>query len=565
MSTARTRACSRASFGFASLGFVVLVSATAAGALTPVGVPTQAGSQLTIASETDLGAVTSITHGGGGDAGIASAPIPGGARTGTLLWSRHHVDPIYTSCGIAGAGGPVFAGTYLNAPRQVEAIPIDGDGTPDWVSGGTGLFVDASRSGLVLAAIDFDASDSSAVISEWRPGSATPLWSYTVHPCRSLTYQGWASRKPIQVSDDGSTIAVAVTMYVGPDQVGRLFAFEAGSGTPIVDWPFPSGNVVATAISPEGGFVAMAGWPTLYVYDVAGDALRWSGPIGSGNDALAISAAGQYVAWGWTTLSIRTWNGTSYALHHSMSAGASTYVGQVAFSPDDLFAVTWDNGNTTPNAVAVETYDLATPALRWHYDYQGTPPSTHVDIPSSMLFTESGDHLVVGSWGGSFPEVHVFDALDPDPIYTLDTAGSVFDVDVVDASGGGVLVSACGKSVHAGTGGRGGDLYLIAVTPVVAVEPAPPGAGPELVSGPNPFRTGTTMRFTLPAAVHYTLTVHDATGRLLRRFDGASPTGTGTVHWDGRDGSGRAVAPGVYFARFVSGTTERTERLTRAR
>jgi flagellar hook assembly protein FlgD len=43
------------------------------------------------------------------------------------------------------------------------------------------------------------------------------------------------------------------------------------------------------------------------------------------------------------------------------------------------------------------------------------------------------------------------------------------------------------------------------------------------------------------------------------------PRGAGrhVVEWDGRDGAGRAVAPGVYFARLVVGPEARTARVVR--
>lgn len=470
---------------------------------------------------------------------------PGGDRESLLLWDHHYDDPIYTSCGIAAYGGPVFAGTFLNPPMQAEARDLL-TGAPLWASAGTEFYVDACRTGFVLAAVDFNNADSTAVISEWRPGSATPLWSYTVHPCRSLIYEGWASRKPVQVADTGGMIAVALVMYTEAGQEGRLFAFEPGNGTPVVDWPFPSGNVVATALSEDGRYCAMTGWPTVYVYDIVADALRWSGPAGAGNDALAISPNGDYLAWGWSTLNVRHWNGSTYGAHYSATPGGGLYVGQVAFAPGDAFAVAWDNGNTTPNQVFVETYTLATPNLIWHYDYQGEPVSTHVDIPSTMLYSPSGAFLVVGSWGGSFPELHVFRVNNPDPVLTVDTPGSIFDMDVVDHEGA-ALVVACGKSVHAGTSGRGGDLYAIEASNLTATNP-PPGADRlRLSAAPNPFNPTTNFRVTLPAPGRWTLAVYDPAGRRVHEVAGEG-AGDLTIPWDAT-----GHASGVYLARLEAG------------
>ena len=483
--------------------------------------------------------------------------VPGGMRDGNLLWTRFLADPIYTSSGIA-MDGTVLAGNLLNPPEQVEALPLLGNGALDWTFGGTEFFVDASREAGVLASLDFVTADSTATVRLHDAATGAPIWSYVIHPCRSMVYQGWASRKPIQVSDDGSVIAVAVTTYSGGAQIGRLTAFSPASGTPIVEWDFPTGNVTACAISADGDFVAMAGWPNVYVYDVGADALRWSGPAGAGNDALAISGDGSYIAWGWTTFYLRRWNGAIYAPAWTHTPGGGLYVGQCALDPaSGRLAVAWDNGNDTVNSIALDVYDLPGIDPVFHYDYIGTPNSGHVDIPSSIVFAPDGERLAVGSWGGSFPEIHVFDVNSAEPLFTLDTPGSIFDVDIVPAPGGASYVTACGKGVHAGTGGRGGYLYAIEVAGVGVGLPAESPA--QAIFGllgayPNPFNPRTEIRYSLAAAGRMELSVHDASGRLVKRLiAGQAEAGEHVATWNGDDARGSASASGIYFLKLSAG------------
>ncbi|HEY2956485.1 MAG TPA: beta-propeller fold lactonase family protein [Candidatus Eisenbacteria bacterium] len=93
----------------------------------------------------------------------------------------------------------------------------------------------------------------------------------------------------------------------------------------------------------------------------------------------------------------------------------------------------------------------------------------------------------------------------------------------------------------------------------VAVEPAAAREEFALRSiGPNPFRSGLEVAFTLGRAGAVDLAVYDALGREVRavargmRFD----AGPQSLAWDGRDARGREAGAGIYFVRL------RTERAT---
>jgi len=71
---------------------------------------------------------------------------------------------------------------------------------------------------------------------------------------------------------------------------------------------------------------------------------------------------------------------------------------------------------------------------------------------------------------------------------------------------------------------------------------------------PNPFGDTTRIPFRLSAAAPVSLVVYDAAGRTVGQLlRGARSAGPHAAEWDGRDESGRAVAPGVYFYRLHSG------------
>lgn len=82
-----------------------------------------------------------------------------------------------------------------------------------------------------------------------------------------------------------------------------------------------------------------------------------------------------------------------------------------------------------------------------------------------------------------------------------------------------------------------------------------------LTASPNPARASTTLGFTLAAAAHMRVSLHDTAGRRVRTlWDGAAASGEHRIVWDGRDDAGRELPPGLYLARLLAG--EREGRIT---
>jgi len=95
-----------------------------------------------------------------------------------------------------------------------------------------------------------------------------------------------------------------------------------------------------------------------------------------------------------------------------------------------------------------------------------------------------------------------------------------------------------------------------------AVPSALPGSFQLNAPHPNPFNPSTTLRYALPAASHVSLVIYDAGGRaVVRLVDGTRPAGEHVATWNGRDGRGRGVSSGVYFARLIARDGVRTQKL----
>jgi hypothetical protein len=89
-----------------------------------------------------------------------------------------------------------------------------------------------------------------------------------------------------------------------------------------------------------------------------------------------------------------------------------------------------------------------------------------------------------------------------------------------------------------------------------------PGSVQFVGSRENPFTGSTHIFFGLPERSEITVRIYDASGRLARELlHGVRSQGYHSVFWDGRSGSGRSVAPGMYFAVLESGNTRHTAKM----
>ncbi len=71
---------------------------------------------------------------------------------------------------------------------------------------------------------------------------------------------------------------------------------------------------------------------------------------------------------------------------------------------------------------------------------------------------------------------------------------------------------------------------------------------------PNPAAGSTKLRLTVNRTTDLELTVHDARGRIVRRWTATGASPGELVHdWNGRDHAGRAVTEGIYLIRARAG------------
>jgi hypothetical protein len=83
---------------------------------------------------------------------------------------------------------------------------------------------------------------------------------------------------------------------------------------------------------------------------------------------------------------------------------------------------------------------------------------------------------------------------------------------------------------------------------------------------PNPSRRATNLDFRLPAPARVRVEVVDVAGRRVTLLlDQALDAGSHSIRWDGRDGTGNAVVPGVYLVRLSTGGVSATRKVVAIR
>jgi hypothetical protein len=79
---------------------------------------------------------------------------------------------------------------------------------------------------------------------------------------------------------------------------------------------------------------------------------------------------------------------------------------------------------------------------------------------------------------------------------------------------------------------------------------------------PNPFASITSVRCHLPCRGRTTVKVYSINGQLVRTLvDGVMGPGAHAMTWDGRDGMGRRVTPGIYIYKLTSGINSATKKM----
>jgi len=358
---------------------------------------------------------------------------------------------------------------------------------------------------------DWMVSDDNCEVSRYEPTSATPVWTYDATGSFMASLTDAPGR--YACAEDGSVFAVGGTI----DGHLAVAFFDTTGSAPFMTYEdstiaYPPRQVRITADGSKCIFRISA---DLYRVDIATGVLEDEYYLGSSTDCFGVSPDGSVVAHGFSSAYVATWNGTEY--QHAWVRPVSGYYTGAATVAADNSTIYFGFYKSNYLSNRVYRFDVSSSTALWSYEYPAGSGGNQ-DIIEWMDCSDDGRWMAAASWGsevGGGPEISVFDDLNPSsPIFSIDTPGSMFDIDI---SPNGQYVAATGKHVHANVMGSGTDIYFASVYET-GIEGTPPViSGPVMLDPvrPNPAAGSIELSFSLSSAQQVSIGIFDQSGHLV--------------------------------------------------
>jgi len=258
---------------------------------------------------------------------------------------------------------------------------------------------------------------------------------------------------------------------------------------------------------------------------------------------------------------------------------------------EDVNTLAQENPSTDVNTIVEQVINSIDSDGDGTPDVDDTDPtiiSAIVDVDPDTLNVKSS-----GKWITAYIEVETFDISNID-IDTVKLEGvsaeqepsSLGDhdsdgiPDLMVKFDGGSIVSQLdpGDEVILTVTGEISGFEFVGRDTVKVIRPGKPRAAPEFVSKselgqcyPNPSNPEVWIPYQLSEDIDVTITIHNASGRLVRILDlGHKPAGfyatiDKAAYWDGRNKAGEQISSGIYFYTIQAGDFTATKKMVVAR
>jgi len=474
--------------------------------------------------------------------------------------------------------------------RDLAAGDLDSDGIDEIFAVGSGpnnlMVFDTSGAKIAEHVLDLRTSGP-ALVGPLAPGPGTQVlvpstdadgrnvffaFGSTLTPLRGWPKAGSPSSSGSMADLDGDG---ATEVAVGSSGAGWLYFYDAGPGTwrpDAVGWPTARGNNARTG--------ARFGAPRLIppddvgpepVGDLTADApgthqvmLHWSAPADRGAVARAVAYEVRVADAPIDDVSFALARPVPQALVPGVPGAAEALLATglregatqwLALRSRDVL------GNWSP----VSNVPAVTTATQSPAEVSDLRIAAGGRSSLTLAWTASGDDGHVGRparyrvrWSETFLDDAAFDAsTQGEDVDAAVDAGGAERVTLRDLPPGRLVWTRLRALDAAGLPSPLSNAVQARVGRLAPI------AGVAVIPSRSPARVPVEIEWQgdpVGSAGPQSMTIHDLSGRLLRRFD--LPAGaSGMVVWDGRATGGSAARPGIYFVRVVSGAREARGRI----
>jgi hypothetical protein len=260
----------------------------------------------------------------------------------------------------------------------------------------------------------------------------------------------------------------------------------------------------------------------------------------------------------------RSWDGMSWSSATVLSSDSSySRTPAIAAGRDSTLHVVWQDGENVGGNIFYATYDGSAWQATEHLD----TGASKVGTPGVSVDGSGTVHVVWADHRHGYPQIYLM---------SDDGSGWSDEIRISQGRGSSMLpnVAANGSSevcvvwtdlrhgaaevyfrTNTGMTGVEEDLFVVASGHVDLSRPHP-----------TPFTSSTRLNYALSHSADLLLEVFDVQGRRVRTLAGGlHAAGSYFAVWDGRNASGVAVAPGVYFVRCATSRGNEVERVVLVR
>lgn len=407
---------------------------------------------------------------------LLSPPVTA-QRSTDIIWDTTINRQTPLGAAISDQGDRIFTAVGYK-PAKACLFDAWGAGNPLWIYGIQPFVIEGdftmSEDGSIKVLVYTDLTDECTGIYKWSGDNPEPDWHYEFTGTQYFAYGG--------VSADGSTI-VAISSSV----IKLHYAvFDPASGIPTwtKDEFVGIGTVEAVVLSGDGNVALANDMGRAWAFETSAGIKLWEG--------YGAVARGYDLSWDGTymvatigdmpgSVEVRHWNGAGYELlwDFVMPGAPDAFSDAAAISDDGstvLLGLT-DWSRRGHNWLGI--FDISSPVPLWSREIEGGPGGGFFiyDVIAHCDLSADGSRAIVGYWGDpEYPheELFIFERENPDPIFVIDTPGSIFGCDLT--ADGTQAAVAC-KRIHASQSGYGGTVYSIDLTTgaILTVTESPSG------------------------------------------------------------------------------------------